>query len=142
MANKLDIKVDKDNLKVIMTREFDAPQELLWRAYSEAELVKGWWGFEGNETIVEKLDFVEGGEWRYVQTDKEGTTYVMYGKFSNIKNRKHFYEFGSCSNYAKNFQFITLVLLFSILLLIYRNHHSYLNMTIKKAAKRKLNIFA
>jgi uncharacterized protein YndB with AHSA1/START domain len=58
--------------QVVMTREFDAPRELLFRAYTEPELLKQWLGPRRLTMTVDRLDVRHGGEWRYVHRDDDG----------------------------------------------------------------------
>ena len=46
----------------ILEREFDAPRELVWRTWTEAELLSHWYG-PGVETVIHKLDVTPGGVW-------------------------------------------------------------------------------
>ncbi len=47
----------------VFDREFDAPLELVWRAWTDAELLARWYG-PGVETIIHEFDFRPGGVWR------------------------------------------------------------------------------
>jgi uncharacterized protein YndB with AHSA1/START domain len=68
---------------VDMEREFDAPAELVHRAYREPELVKQWLGPRKYEMVIEQWDAREGGSYRYVHTD--GTnSYGFRGVFHSI----------------------------------------------------------
>jgi len=66
--------------QVVMTREFDAPRELLFRAYTEPELIERWLGPRRLTTTVERLDVRHGGEWRFLHRDDEGE-YAFRGVF-------------------------------------------------------------
>jgi uncharacterized protein YndB with AHSA1/START domain len=67
--------------QIIITREFDAPPELLFRAYTEPDLLAQWLGPRQLTTVVEQFDLRHGGSWRYVQTDQDGSTYAFRGVF-------------------------------------------------------------
>ena len=58
--------------QVVMIREFDAPPELLFRAYTEPELIPQWLGPRRLEVEVEQLDVRHGGQWRYIHSDADG----------------------------------------------------------------------
>jgi uncharacterized protein YndB with AHSA1/START domain len=58
-------------------REFDAPLDRMWRAWSDPERMSHWWGPKGSKTEVVKLDFRPGGICHY-RMDFEGQT--MWGK--------------------------------------------------------------
>ncbi|HYN69024.1 MAG TPA: SRPBCC family protein, partial [Candidatus Eisenbacteria bacterium] len=64
-----------------MSREFDAPVELLYRAYSEPELLKQWLGPHKYEMVIEEYDLRDGGRWRYVHRDTEGHEFGFHGVF-------------------------------------------------------------
>jgi uncharacterized protein YndB with AHSA1/START domain len=65
------VTLPADN-QVLITREFDAPRRLVWRAFTEPELIKRWWaGQRGTVTSVE-VDLRVGGRWRYVMTANPG----------------------------------------------------------------------
>src|SRR5215211_475601 len=54
---------------VDMEREFDAPAELVHRAYKDPELVRQWLGPRQYEMVIEEWDARDGGSYRYVHTD-------------------------------------------------------------------------
>jgi uncharacterized protein YndB with AHSA1/START domain len=57
--------------EILITREFDAPAELVFKAYTTPELVKRWWGFETSEWQVCEIDLRVGGKWRYVVQERD-----------------------------------------------------------------------
>ncbi len=61
-----------------MTREFDAPRELVFKAWSEPERLAKWWGPKGFTIEVKKLDFRAGGQFHYAMRNKDSVT---FGKF-------------------------------------------------------------
>lgn len=63
MSNKMTSKVEGSVL--ILERFFDAPQELVFEAYSRAEHLKKWWGPRGWELTVCNIDFRPNGVWHY-----------------------------------------------------------------------------
>jgi uncharacterized protein YndB with AHSA1/START domain len=58
--------------QILITREFDAPRELVWRAWTTPELIKRWWNAKRGEVTVAEVDLRVGGAWRYVMTTDEG----------------------------------------------------------------------
>jgi uncharacterized protein YndB with AHSA1/START domain len=52
--------------EILITRDFDARADLIFKAYTTPELVKRWWGFESSEWLVCDIDLRVGGTWRYV----------------------------------------------------------------------------
>lgn len=81
--------VDKENKVTTMERVFNASRELLWKAHVDPELMKQWWGPSEYETIIEKLDVHEGGEWRMIHKgkDEQGNLveYAFYGEYKEVK---------------------------------------------------------
>jgi uncharacterized protein YndB with AHSA1/START domain len=64
-----------------ISREFDAPRELLYRAYTEPELVKQWLGPSKYEMVIDRWEPRDGGTWRYVHRDDDGNAYGFHGVF-------------------------------------------------------------
>jgi uncharacterized protein YndB with AHSA1/START domain len=64
-----------------MSRAFDAPRELLYRAYTEPELLVQWLGPRKYEMVVERWEPRDGGSWRYVHRDADGNAYGFHGVF-------------------------------------------------------------
>ena len=59
--------------EILITRVFDAPAALVFKAWPTPELVRRWWGFESSPLIVCDIDLRPGGDWRYVTRDPDGT---------------------------------------------------------------------
>ena len=55
--------------EILITRHFDAPAALIFKALTTPELVKRWWGFETSEWLVCDIDLRVGGQWRFVIRD-------------------------------------------------------------------------
>ncbi len=67
--------------QVVITREFDAPRDLVFRAYTERELLERWLGPVGHTVKYEVYEPRDGGRYRYVHTDDEGRQYAFRGVF-------------------------------------------------------------
>ena len=57
--------------EILITRAFDAPAELIFKAFTTPELVQQWWGFETSEWLVCEIDLRVGGQWRYVIRERD-----------------------------------------------------------------------
>jgi uncharacterized protein YndB with AHSA1/START domain len=69
--------------EVVMTRVFDAPRELVFKAYTDPQAIPHWWGPRATTTVVEKMDVRPGGQWRFVQ--KAGKEeYAFYGEYREV----------------------------------------------------------
>ena len=71
-----------DQIKVV--REFDAPANLVYRAVTEPELVKRWWGAQRGAMTVAEIDLRVGGKWRYVMDASNGQEVGFHGEFREI----------------------------------------------------------
>jgi uncharacterized protein YndB with AHSA1/START domain len=71
-----------DQIKVV--REFDAPANLVYRAVTEPELVKRWWGARRGAMTVAEIDLRVGGKWRYVMDASNGQEVGFHGEFREI----------------------------------------------------------
>ena len=70
--------------QILITRDFDAPRELVYRAYTEPELVRRWWHAGRGEVTVAEIDLRVGGKWRYVATSPEGGEFGFHGEYREI----------------------------------------------------------
>jgi uncharacterized protein YndB with AHSA1/START domain len=70
--------------QILITREFDAPKHLVYRAWTTPELIRQWWaGHRGEVTVVE-IDLRVGGRWRYVLIANGGQEVGFNGEFREI----------------------------------------------------------
>jgi uncharacterized protein YndB with AHSA1/START domain len=70
--------------QILITRAFDAPPELVYRAWTTPDLVKRWWsGLRGDVTSVE-IDLRVGGTWRYVMVATEGFEVAFHGEYREL----------------------------------------------------------
>jgi uncharacterized protein YndB with AHSA1/START domain len=67
--------------QIEVTREFDAPRDLLYRAYTDPELLVQWLGPRGMTMVVDQYDLRHGGAYRYIHRDAEGNEYAFRGVF-------------------------------------------------------------
>ena len=70
--------------QILITREFDAPRELVWRAWTTPELVKRWWAGRRGEVTSVEIDLRVGGRWRYVMVANEGFEVAFHGEYREI----------------------------------------------------------
>jgi uncharacterized protein YndB with AHSA1/START domain len=75
------ITADPGIPQVVMTREFDAPRELLFRAYTEPELMTQWWGPRRFSMTIDRFEPRHGGEWRFLHRDDDGSEHGFRGVF-------------------------------------------------------------
>jgi len=70
--------------QILITPEFDAPRHLVYRAFTEPELVERWWHACRGEMTVAEIDLQVGGKWRYVSVAPDGTEVGFHGRYLEI----------------------------------------------------------
>jgi uncharacterized protein YndB with AHSA1/START domain len=70
--------------QILITREFDAPRHLVFKAWTTPELVKRWWSGKRGEVTSAEIDLRVGGSWRYVMIASEGFEVAFHGEFREI----------------------------------------------------------
>jgi len=70
--------------QILIVREFDAPRELVFRAWTEPDLVRRWWHANRGEMTVCEIDLRAGGSWRYVMVTPDGTEVAFHGEYREI----------------------------------------------------------
>ena len=65
--------------EIIITREFDAPQELVFKAFTDPNLYVEWLGPKRLKMTLETFEPKNGGSWRYIQKDQDGNEYAFHG---------------------------------------------------------------
>ena len=63
---------NQNDTQLTFTRIFDAPSELVFKAFAEAEQISQWWPPKGWAMPVCSIDFRPGGEWRYCIRNAQG----------------------------------------------------------------------
>jgi uncharacterized protein YndB with AHSA1/START domain len=79
--SKTSITAEPGIPQIIITRAFDAPRDLVFRAHADPELLTRWLGPRELTTAIDRYDTRDGGTWRYVQTDAEGNKHGFHGVF-------------------------------------------------------------
>jgi uncharacterized protein YndB with AHSA1/START domain len=67
--------------QIIVTREFAAPRDLVFRAYTEPDLLAQWLGPRDLTMTIDRYDAQDGGTYRYIHTAADGTEYRFRGVF-------------------------------------------------------------
>jgi uncharacterized protein YndB with AHSA1/START domain len=70
--------------QVMITRDFDAPARLVWKAYTTPELIKRWWAGERGKVSIADVDLRVGGRWRYVLVANAGFEVAFHGEYREI----------------------------------------------------------
>ena len=70
--------------QILITREFDAPKHLVYKAWTTPELVKRWWNAKRGEVTIAEIDLRVGGVWRYVMVADGGFEVGFHGEYREI----------------------------------------------------------
>ena len=82
--NKTNITVEPGKQELFITREFDAPRELVYKAHIDPDLYVQWLGPRGYEMVLETFEPHSGGRYRYIHKDKDGSEYGFHGVFHEM----------------------------------------------------------
>ena len=85
-----DFIVDKAHKTISITREFDAGLQLVWQAWTTAELLDQWWGPQPWRAETKTMDFRVGGFWLYAMVSPEGEKHWSRSDFVAIAAEKSF----------------------------------------------------
>jgi uncharacterized protein YndB with AHSA1/START domain len=70
--------------QILITREFDAPKHLVYRACTEPDLIKRWWAGQRGEVTSVEADVRSGGRWRYVMKANDGSEVAFHGTYQEV----------------------------------------------------------
>ncbi|MCU7550119.1 SRPBCC family protein [Chitinophagaceae bacterium LB-8] len=73
-----------ENREMRITRTFHSPIDLMWEAWTNPEHIVHWWGPNGFTNTILKMDFQEGGEWKFTMHGPDGTNYPNRSIFKEI----------------------------------------------------------
>ena len=79
MTNKTKIIAEPGKQEILIMREFDAPRELVFRAFTDPELYVQWLGPRDLTMTLETFEPRDGGSWRYIHKDNDGNEYAFHG---------------------------------------------------------------
>src|SRR5687767_13109076 len=77
--NQTTIIADPGKQELFIIREFDAPRELVFKAYTDPKIIVQWLGPRELKTKMEKSEIRSHGSYRYISTDKDGNAYAFNG---------------------------------------------------------------
>ena len=70
--------------QILITRAFDAPKHLVYKAYTTPDLVRRWWSGKRGQVMSAEIDLRVGGTWRYVMVANEGFEVAFHGEYREI----------------------------------------------------------
>jgi uncharacterized protein YndB with AHSA1/START domain len=79
------IETRASDRELVISREFDAPRELVWEAMTDPAQVVQWWGPRGFTTTIQEMDVRPGGVWEHIMHGPDGTDYPNKSIFSVVE---------------------------------------------------------
>jgi uncharacterized protein YndB with AHSA1/START domain len=77
--SKTQITAEEGTQQIVITRDFAAPRDLVFRAYTDPELLARWMGPRRLKTTIERYDVRDGGVWRFTHEDEQGNSFGFHG---------------------------------------------------------------
>jgi uncharacterized protein YndB with AHSA1/START domain len=93
--NRTAITAEPGKQELFITREFDAPRELVFKAHTDPKLFAQWLGPRGYEMRLEVFEPVNGGKYRYIHKDQAGNEFGFHGAYHEVslENMVQTFEF-------------------------------------------------
>ncbi|HEX4863495.1 MAG TPA: SRPBCC domain-containing protein, partial [Acidimicrobiales bacterium] len=70
--------------QILITREFNAPRSVVYKAWTTPELIRRWWSGDRGEVTVAEVDLRVGGRWRYAMDARGGVEVAFHGEYREI----------------------------------------------------------
>ena len=83
-------RIYSEGTDLVYERTFDAPRELVWKAFTDPEIVPRWWGPHGTTTRVVEMDVRPGGSWRYVSSAPDRDDVAFHGEYLEVEPPERF----------------------------------------------------
>jgi PhnB protein len=83
-------EVDKESNSIHVKRSFNAPIDLVWAAWTEAEILDQWWAPKPYKSVTKSMDFRVGGSWLYYMLGPEGDIHWSLFDYESIDKEKSF----------------------------------------------------
>ena len=100
----MEFVVNKETKTVTITVEFDAPRDLVWDAYTKAELLDQWWAPKPYSSRTAVMDFREGGKRFYAMVSPEGAERWVMQQYKSITPKSNFSLFNAFSDENENLE--------------------------------------
>lgn len=92
---EMEFTVNKETKTVDITKEFNAPRDLVWDAYTKAELLDQWWAPKPFLSRTKEMNFEEGGKRFYAMVSPEGQERWILQQYKTITPKTNFTLFNA-----------------------------------------------
>jgi uncharacterized protein YndB with AHSA1/START domain len=96
--------VNKETKTVLITKEFDAPRDMVWDAYTKAELLDQWWAPKPMTSRTKVMEFREGGRRFYAMVSPDGQERWAVQEYKSITPKSNFKFFNTFADADENRQ--------------------------------------
>jgi uncharacterized protein YndB with AHSA1/START domain len=86
----MNFSVDREKSKINVERQFAAPVEKVWSAWTDSKLLDQWWAPKPWQAKTKTMDFREGGHWLYAMIGPDKTEQWCRADYISIQQQKHF----------------------------------------------------
>lgn len=94
--------VDKENNQINVEREFDAPLEMVWAAWTQSEILDQWWAPKPYVVKTKSMDFSVGGTWLYAMISPDGSEHWSRADYQAINDQHSFTALdGFCNEHGE-----------------------------------------
>jgi uncharacterized protein YndB with AHSA1/START domain len=83
-VEKAEYTIEPGKQEMRVTREFDAPRDIVFRAFTDPGLFARWWGPRRYTNVIDKFDVRPGGLWRVVQKSEDGGEHAFRGVHHDV----------------------------------------------------------
>ena len=98
----MDFIVNKETKTVSITKEFDADRDLVWDAYTKAEILDQWWAPKPFASKTKVMDFREGGRRFYAMVSPDGNERWALQRYTAITPKSNFKIFNTFADADEN----------------------------------------
>jgi uncharacterized protein YndB with AHSA1/START domain len=82
--NETKVTAQPGTHEILITREFDAPRDLVFKVYTDPEMMLRWLGPRNMKMEIDTVEVKPGGFWRYIHHDEEGNAYGFRGVYHDV----------------------------------------------------------
>ncbi len=90
MKHQAEFVKDASGKKLNVTREFNAPVEKVWKAWTTADILDKWWAPKPYVNKTKSMDFKEGGSWLYSMTSPQGESHWCRVDYKTITPQQNY----------------------------------------------------
>ncbi|OUJ68989.1 SRPBCC family protein [Hymenobacter crusticola] len=102
MTTNFVFETDRGAKQIHVAREFNAPVEKVWRAWTEPALLEKWIVLKHWTAVTKVMDFTVGGIWLYAMVSPEGKAHWVYAQFTAIEQGRAISSIGRFCDEAGN----------------------------------------